>query len=77
MAKTKILDAVQIDQKLNRIAYQIYETNFSEKEMLIVGIDGNGYKVAKEIFDRLQKISGIKLKLGKIKLDKDEPWNKI
>jgi pyrimidine operon attenuation protein/uracil phosphoribosyltransferase len=30
--------------------------------------------VAKEIFDRLQKISGIKLKLGKIKLDKDEPW---
>jgi pyrimidine operon attenuation protein/uracil phosphoribosyltransferase len=74
MAKTKILDAVQIDQKLNRIAYQIYETNFSEKEMLIVGIDGNGYKVAKEIFDRLQKISGIKLKLGKIKLDKEEPW---
>lgn len=74
MAKTKILDAVQIDQKLNRIAYQIYENNFDEKEMLIVGIDGNGYKVAKEIFDRLQKISSIKLKLGKIKLDKDEPW---
>jgi pyrimidine operon attenuation protein/uracil phosphoribosyltransferase len=74
MAKTQILNAIQIDQKLNRMAYQVYETNFAEKEILIVGIEGNGYKVANEILSRLKTISNIKLKLGKITLDKDEPW---
>lgn len=74
MAKTKILDAVQIDQKMNRMVYQIYESNFGEKELLIVGIDGNGYKLANEIFHRLESVSTIKLQLGKIKLNKDEPW---
>lgn len=74
MAKTKILDTLQIQQKLNRMAYQVYESNFNEKELLIVGIDGNGYKVAGEIADRLKKISPLKIKLAKIKIDKDEPW---
>jgi D-Tyr-tRNAtyr deacylase len=36
MSKLKILDKTQIDQKLNRLAYEIYENNFSEKELLIV-----------------------------------------
>jgi pyrimidine operon attenuation protein / uracil phosphoribosyltransferase len=74
MPKTKILDTLQIHQKLNRMAYQVYESNFGEKEILIVGIDGNGYKVASEIYKRLQDISPMKLKIGKIKINKDEPW---
>ncbi len=74
MQKTKILDAIQINQKLNRMAYQVYENNFNEKELLIVGIDGNGYKVAERIVDILKSISTIKIKIGKIKLDKENPW---
>ncbi len=74
MSKTKILNALQISQKLDRMAYQVFETNFSEKDLLIVGIDGNGYKVAEEIVKRLNKISPIKTKLCKIKVNKEEPW---
>src|SRR6185369_10652684 len=74
MAKTKILDTLQINQKINRMVYQVYETNFGEKELLIVGIDGNGYKLEGEIHDRLKKVADIKLTLGKITLNKDEPW---
>lgn len=74
MQKTKILDAVQIEQKLNRMAYQVYENNFNEKELLIVGIDGNGHKVAERIAGILNSISKIKTKVGKIKLDKETPW---
>jgi pyrimidine operon attenuation protein/uracil phosphoribosyltransferase len=74
MSKLKILDKTQIDQKLNRLAYEIYENNFSEKELLIVGIDGNGYKVANHICEKLKKISPIKITLGNIKLNKDKPW---
>ena len=36
MGKIKILDSQQIDQKLNRMAYQVYEANFKEKELFIV-----------------------------------------
>ncbi|MDZ4665310.1 MAG: phosphoribosyltransferase family protein [Bacteroidota bacterium] len=74
MDKTQILNTVQIDQKINRMVYQVYENNFGEKELLIVGIDGNGYVLAKEIHNRLKKVCEIKLTLGKITLNKDEPW---
>lgn len=74
MSKLKILDTLQIQQKLNRLAFEVYENNFEEKELLVVGIDGNGYKVATEIADRLKSISKIKITLGKIKIDKDKPW---
>jgi pyrimidine operon attenuation protein/uracil phosphoribosyltransferase len=74
MSKVKILDTLQIDQKLNRLAYEVYENNFSEKELLIVGIDGNGYKVANHLCEKLKKISPLKITLGKIKLNKEKPW---
>ena len=38
-----ILNTVQINQKIKRIAYQIYESNTDEKEVIIAGIIGNGY----------------------------------
>lgn len=75
MSKVKILDTVQIKQKLNRLAYEVYENNFDEKSILIVGIEGNGYKVAANLAEKLKEISKIKIQLGKITLDKTKPWN--
>lgn len=74
MSKVKILDTIQIQQKLNRLAFEVYENNFDEKELLVVGIEGNGYKVANHLGERLKNISKIKIKLGKISLDKEQPW---
>ncbi|MCD6065595.1 MAG: phosphoribosyltransferase [Bacteroidetes bacterium] len=73
MRKTEILNATQIQQKLNRLAYEVYENNFEEREMLIAGIEGNGYVVAKRIYELLKKISKKDLKLGKITLNKKNP----
>jgi pyrimidine operon attenuation protein/uracil phosphoribosyltransferase len=75
MTKTKILEATQISQKLNRMAYEVYEKNYSEKELCLVGIDGNGYKVAERLEEILKKISPLKIKLFKIKIDKENPWS--
>lgn len=72
--KVKILDTLQIKQKLNRLAFEVYENNFTEKELLVVGIDGNGYKVAQQISEKLKEISPIKITLGKIKVNKNKPW---
>lgn len=73
-AKVKILDTTQIKQKLNRLAFEVYENNFLEKELFVVGIEGNGYKMAKQLCEKLQTISPLKISLGKIKLNKEKPW---
>jgi pyrimidine operon attenuation protein/uracil phosphoribosyltransferase len=75
MTKVKILDTTQIRQKISRLAFEVYENNFEEKELFVVGIDGNGYKVAQQISEKLTAISPLKIKLGKIKLDKEKPWD--
>ena len=73
MNKTLVLNSEQIQQKINRIAYEIYENNYDEKEIVIAGIAKNGYLFAKRIVDVLQKISPIKTKLIEIVFDKKDP----
>jgi len=73
MAKTLILNSKQIEQKINRIAYEIYENNYDEKEIIVAGISENGYLLAKRISNVLQKISPIKTKLIEIKINKENP----
>ena len=50
-----ILNQVQISQKIRRIAYQIYETNSSEKEVILAGIVGNGFIFAEKLMEVLKK----------------------
>lgn len=76
MGKTLILNSKQIDQKINRIAYEIYENNHSEKEIIIAGISDNGYIFAKRLADVVQKISPIKTTLIEIKINKENPLAK-
>lgn len=71
--QTLILTSKQIQQKINRIAYEIYENNYNEKEIIIAGIADNGYFLAKRIADVLKKIADIEIKLISIKIDKQNP----
>jgi pyrimidine operon attenuation protein/uracil phosphoribosyltransferase len=54
--KTQVLDSKQISKMIKRMAYQIYESNFSEKELILVGIAGQGYELAKLIQSELEEI---------------------
>ncbi len=74
MTKTLILNSKQIEQKINRIAYEIYENNYDEKDIVIAGIAANGYLLAKRIADVLQQISKIKVQLLEISFDKENPF---
>jgi pyrimidine operon attenuation protein/uracil phosphoribosyltransferase len=74
MSKVMILNTTQIRQKINRLAFEVFENNFSEKEIFVVGIDGNGHKVAAQLGEKLKEISSLKIRLGKITLDKEKPW---
>lgn len=72
-----ILTASEIDQKLTRIAYQIYEANVNESEIILAGIEANGYILAKKLKIKLTKISPIKPLLCKVIIDKKNPLNII
>jgi len=74
---TVILDKKQIAHKIKRIAYQIYETNVDEKEVVIAGIMTNGFLLAKKIKMELEKISSIKVLLCEVVIDKKHPTNEI
>ena len=74
MTKTLILNSKQIEQKINRIAYEIYENNSDEKEIIIAGIADNGFVLAKRIADVLLKISKIKSQLIEISMNKENPF---
>jgi len=76
MKKVEILSTQQIQQKLNRLAYEIYEHTLDEKEIMLTGIEGNGYLVAKKLSTILKKIAPYKVTLGKISLDKKNPLAK-
>lgn len=73
MNRTLVLNSKQIQQKINRIAYEIYENNYDEKDIIIAGIAGNGYLLAKRIADVLKDISPIKINLIEIIIDKEDP----
>lgn len=77
MDSSIILTNEQIQNKTRRIAYQIYETNSNEKEIIIAGINGNGYVFAKNIVKILQEISTIKIVLCEVKIDKKNPLKKV
>jgi len=68
-----ILDAQQINHKIKRIAYQIYETFSSDKEVVIAGICGNGFVFAQELSRMVEEISPIKVTLCEITIDKKNP----
>lgn len=69
-----ILNHDEINHKIRRIAFQIYETNVNEKEVVLAGIESNGYIFAKKLKLALQKISDIEVILCKVTIDKKNPW---
>lgn len=71
--KSLVLDGNQVIQKIRRIAYEIYENNFSEKTIVLAGIDGQGYALAKILEKELKSISKFTISLVKVSLDKFLP----
>ena len=77
MDKKKILDYQLIKKKIVRISLQIIEANSTDDEIIIAGIENNGFIIAQKICDELKKISEKKIHLCSIKIDKKNPRKEI
>ena len=75
--KNIILNHQEIEHKIKRIAYQVYESNVNEKELVLAGIESNGYLLAKKLKTCLITISDIEIILCKVNIDKKKPLNSI
>lgn len=70
-----ILTHQEIQHKIKRIAYQIYEANVDEEEIIIAGIEGGGLSFAKRIEKVLTEITSAKITICNVQMDKTNPLN--
>ena len=71
-----ILDNDKIKKILIRIAYQIVEINLNESEIFFVGVQKNGFEIAKLINSELEKISNLRTNVVPISIDKKKAQQK-
>ena len=72
-----ILDHQKIEQKIKRIAYEIYESNVDVTSLVIAGIDERGYELALRLKNNIEKISDIKIELYKLSNNKKRDKTEI
>ena len=77
MSRTIILTNQQINHKIRRIAYQVYENNIDEKEIILAGIKNKGFILAEKLKKAIESISDIQVELCKVKINKRSPLDKI
>jgi pyrimidine operon attenuation protein/uracil phosphoribosyltransferase len=68
-----ILNQKQTRQKIKRIAFEIYEHNFAEEEIILAGIYDKGYRFGQLLQAEFNAISPVRSRLVKVSLDKLSP----
>lgn len=77
MDQNIILNHQEIEFKIKRIAFQIYETFINDEEIIIAGIHGNGSIFAQKLSTVLKTISPLKVTLCDVMIDKKNPTTTI
>lgn len=75
MSDNLILSQTKVDQIIRRIAYQIHENNMGD-DVVLVGVDTGGRKLADQINKTLKEVAGKSSICHTISLDKENPLNK-
>ena len=72
-AKSQILSDSDIVQKIKRMAIEIAEDNYTEDELVFIGIYDRGSVLAKRLADEVKKTIRVKTSLYEVKLNKAKP----
>ncbi|MGW8122690.1 phosphoribosyltransferase family protein [Roseivirga echinicomitans] len=67
----QILNRSQIEQKIRRMAYEIYEQNHELKDIILVGIAENGLKISSMLKKELEAISEINVHVSNLFVEKN------
>jgi len=72
--KKQILNNQQIQQKINRMAYEMLEL-YIDKDLVLVGIEPRGNVLADRIASVYNSVSKTKAESISLKIDKENPYN--
>lgn len=72
-----ILDKERISYKLRRMAYELWERNSDEREIILVGIEHGGMVLAENLSAILKEISPLKVRTISVKINKKKPLNNV
>ena len=70
-----ILDKERISYKLRRMAYEIWERNSDEQEIILIGVEKGGKILADNLSVLLKEISPLKVKTTSVNINKKNPLN--
>lgn len=73
MEKSLLLNAAEIEKKIERMAYEVVERHFNEKSIYIIGIAGQGASVAKKLHGYVSSITEVACEYLEIEMNKDVP----
>jgi pyrimidine operon attenuation protein / uracil phosphoribosyltransferase len=68
--KNLVLNHLQIQQKIMRMAFEIYERNAFESKVFLAGIHGSGAIFANLLAEKLKEISPLEVEVLSVKLNK-------
>ena len=64
--KSVVMNADDIERSLTRMAHQILEKNHGAKNLAVVGIVTRGDLLAKRLVDKIERIEGVRVPLGRL-----------
>ncbi|MEZ4688581.1 MAG: phosphoribosyltransferase family protein [Bacteroidia bacterium] len=69
--KTRILDAQMVEARLRRMAFEIYEQNFEEETIIVLGISERGGFIAERLVKLLAEISPLQIRYASVEMDQE------
>ncbi len=70
---TQILNAQEIQHKIQRLAWELYDRHSKAEKLYVVGIQENGYWLAEQLVEKLTAISSIEMELVPLVMHKKAP----
>ena len=64
-----ILNHQEILHKIRRMAYQIYESNVTETQIVIAGIADNGFHLAELLKKEVEKITPLSVQFWRVQMN--------
>lgn len=77
MERSIILNKLDIERKIRRMAFQIYESNANEQKIVLAGIVKNGYTLAEKLSKVLNEISELEVELCRVEVDKKDVFKPV
>ena len=73
--RKQIMTADMANKKLRRMALQVVEQNYSEKQLILIGIKASGSVIAEKIGEYLKEVFSSEVVILQLSLDKKNPLN--